>query len=134
MTMEQRVAGWITSMVLRSYIAGAMVAALLWVLLNMANGHVPDLASMTTIKWLLWSGGYVLSLYLVYSLASKSRNSRLAIWLFSILFHLSLLFYIAIILDAGILVLLIGLPEAIITILSAIGLTSCIRSQPMRSS
>lgn len=131
MSMEQRVAGWITSMVLRSYIVGAMVAALLWVLLNMANGRVPDLASMTTIKWLLWGSGYVLSLYLVYSLATKSRNERLAIWLFSTFFHLSLLFYIAIMLDAGILVLLIGLPETIITVLSAIGFVYCIRSKSM---
>lgn len=130
--MEYRVAKWVTHVVGGSYIAAATLFALIWLVVAVAHGDVEILLSSMTRKWLVWGALYVFSIYLVYSLKEKSIRRRLLSWSFSILFHVCLLSYIAIVLDAGIGAFIIGIPETVIIALSVIGLVSCITSRNAR--
>lgn len=126
--MEQRVARWITHIVGGSYIVAAMLIALIWFIVSIANGDFDILLSTTTLKVIFWGLLYIFSIYLVYSLKGKNIKRRLASWSFSVLFHVSLLLYVEIVFDAGVAAFIIGIPETIIIFLSSIGLASCIWS------
>ena len=130
--MEQRVAKWITHIVGGSYIAAAMLFALIWLVVALANGDFEVLLSATTFKWFFWGVLYIFSIYLVYSLKDKDIRRRLVSWLFSVFFHLSLLSYVAIALEAGVAAFIVGIPETIIVLLSTIGLALCVWSHCQR--
>ena len=126
--MENRIANWIVTAVSVSYIAGIMLFALIWLIIAISSGDFGILTSSTTHKWFFWGGLYLLSLYLIGTLKGKNISRRVTSWVFSILFHLSLLAYISLALDAGVAAFVVGMPEAVITFLSCIGLWFCLRS------
>jgi hypothetical protein len=126
--MEQRIANWITYVVGGSCIATVMVIALIFFLVEIVNGNFSAVIDATTFKWLFWGLLYFVSIYLVSSLQGKSARRRLASWLFSVIFHLSLLSYVAIALEAGTAAFVIGIPETVVALLSSIGAALCIGS------
>ena len=124
--MEYRIANWITTVVTGSYIAGVMVLALIWLVVAIGSRDFDILLSSTTHKWFFWGGLYVFSLYLIGTLRDKSMRRRILSWAFSIAFHLSLLIYVAVALNAGLATFVIGIPESIIVLLSCTGLGFCL--------
>ena len=73
---------------------------------------------------LIISTFYLISIYLVATISGKSPQRRLLSWLYSVLFHLSLLLYLAFLTELGIAALVVGIVETLILVLSVIGLSS----------
>lgn len=67
----------------------------------------------------------MVSLYLASSLEGASVKRRLASWSF---FYLSLLLYVAIVLEVGVAAFVIGISEILVVLLSSLGLVLCIWS------
>lgn len=126
--MEYRIANLITGVVTASYLCMFILLGLIGFFVTIGSGNFKILLKSTTYIWFLWGTLYVLSLYLVGTLKEKSTRRRVISWSFSIVFHVSLLLYLAVALNAGFAVFVIGIPECIITILSCIGLVLSIRS------
>ena len=65
---------------------------------------------------------YFLSIYLVFTLPGKTTKRRVFSWAQSILFHSSLLVYLAFFSNWGVAIFLIGFIEILVLLLSATGL------------
>ncbi len=108
------------------YVMAVLFLALIWLIVALAHGEFAILASPTTIKFMVVGALYILSVYLIASKPKMSEKHRLYSWLYSALFHGSLLVYIGVVFDLGAAAMAIGLVETIILMLSLIGLVSCV--------
>ena len=64
---------------------------------------------------------YFVSVYLLNTLPSKSIKRRSVSWLFSIIFHAGLLFYLGVFMGFGGTILILGIAETIVLCLSLVG-------------
>ena len=124
--MEFRIANWITRIVGSSYFVLVSLGALFLFVADIVSGKYDVLLSPSVLKWFSLGILYTFSMYLVYTLPNKNARRGILSWSFSIIFHSSLIWYIAIELDLGGIVFALGTPEAIILILSLIGFFLCI--------
>lgn len=121
--MEEKIAKTALSIIGSSY----LIAILLLILLlfsgtSIASGDFSSLINPFMLKAYLIAVLYVSSIIVLATLSGKSTNRRLASWLYSIVFHAGLLFYLGLATKLGFAILIIGFIEVIVTILSIAGL------------
>ena len=112
-----------------SYIVVITVFAIGFLVLAISKGDFDILISPTMIKWLFWGSLYLLSIYFIYTIKDKPFKRRLATWWFSIIFHFSLMCYLAFVLKLGFAAFVVGAVESAIIVLSIAGLVSCLNTK-----
>jgi hypothetical protein len=124
MNMEEKLAKWGASIV-----GGSILLPILLVLVTFS---VPKIISGEIIndtflqKSILIAVLYSISVFLLATLQGKNLNRRLISWLYSVLFHASLLVYLGVFNNLGISVLALGVVEVVVLALSILGLTALI--------
>ena len=92
------------------------------------EGDWASILSMYTLKVVVIATLYIISIYLVANLPGKSVRQRIICWVYSMVFHGGLLIYVGVASDLGGSVVAIGLAEALIVLLSAIGMLCAVGS------
>ena len=119
---EQRLSRWATVAAAASFILPLLGLLLMFGAVSAAAGDY----GITSTKG-FWIGGalsvgYVVSIYLLKSLADKARPRRLGSWTFSVAFHGLMLVFGATVLGLGQAVAIFMAPEVVVVALSVVGL------------
>ena len=119
---EGRVARFILYVGGNSYLALGLGFLATMAIHDSLTGEI-DLATETIyLKALILAFFYVLSMWLIHLLPRQTPKRRLAIWLFVLSFHAGLLSYLGIAEEFGTAILLLGLGEFFISVMSLVGL------------
>ncbi|TAA48295.1 hypothetical protein [Corallincola spongiicola] len=116
---EEKLSGWIVRATCGSYLAFGLLVVVIYTVVTIGESRS---FSPFAVKALVISLLYIVSVYLVATLPSKSVKRRLWSWGYSAAFHTSLLVYFSLAANLGAFVLLLLLAEVVIASLVLLGL------------
>ena len=118
--MEEKLAKWGSSIVGGSILLPVLLVLVTFSVPKIITGEIMDDTFLQ--KSILIAVLYSISVYLLATLKGKVLKRRLLSWLYSVLFHASLLVYLGVFNKFGIAVLALGVVEVVVLGLSILGL------------